>query len=205
MVILKDTQMDKINPLNRSLALVLGWFGASLTCLAFALLFLFYISSAKTVLPKNSTYQLYQALPPDLSETQDGIAYTDGRSKAIEEFFKSYNSILSSEASVFIKVADKYQLDWRLLPAISMQESNGGKRVIPNSHNPFGFGIYGTTVVKFGSWEQGIEIVGKALRENYINKGLKTPEEIMTKYTPPSVALGGPWAKGVRSFMEELR
>lgn len=185
--------------------LVLGWFGASLTCFCFTSLFLFYISTAKTVLPKTSTYQLYQALPPNLSETQDGIAYTDGRAKAIEQFFKNYNSILSTESDVFIRVADKYKLDFRLLPAIAMQESLGGKKVINNSYNPFGFGIYGTSVVKFGSWEQGIETVGKTLRENYLNKGLKTPEEIMAKYTPPSLAKGGPWAKGVRTFMEELR
>lgn len=200
----REKQMDK-KPFNGNLILVFGWYGASLSCLFFCLLFLFYISTSEIKLPKNSTYQLYQALPPTQTQTQDGIVYSDGRAKAVENFFKSYNSILGSHANLFIQTADKYHLDWKLLPSIAMQESNGGKRVINDSHNPFGFGIYGSSIVKFGSWEEGIEKVGKTLRENYLNQGLRTPEEIMAKYTPPSLAKGGTWAKGVRSFMEELR
>ncbi len=197
--------MDKLYPVSGNFNLVANWFGASLTCLAFSLTFLLYISSPKTTLPKPSTYQLYQALPQSQTQAQTGIVYSDGRAKSIENFFKDYNSVLASFSNQFIQVADKYQLDFRLLPAIAMQESNGGKRVINESHNPFGFGIYGNNVVKFSSWEEGIERVGKSLREDYLNQGLKTPEEIMAKYTPPSLAKGGSWAKGVRSFMEELR
>ncbi len=86
-----------------------------------------------------------------------------------------------------------------------MQESNGGKKVINNSFNPFGYGIYGTKVIRFNSWEEAIERVGRALREEYLNIGLKTPFQIMSKYTPPSLAKDGAWAKGVITFMEELR
>ena len=86
-----------------------------------------------------------------------------------------------------------------------MQESNGGKKVINNSYNPFGYGIYGSLVIRFKSWEEAIERVGKALREDYLDKGFKNPYEIMVKYTPPSLAKEGAWAKGVTTFMEELR
>ena len=86
-----------------------------------------------------------------------------------------------------------------------MQESNGGKKVINNSHNPFGYGIYGGLVIKFASWDESIERVGRALREDYLNQGLKNPHQIMAKYTPPSLAKNGAWAKGVTTFMEELR
>lgn len=86
-----------------------------------------------------------------------------------------------------------------------MQESNGGKKVIEGSKNPFGYGIYGGSVLSFDSFADAIGRVGKALREDYLNKGLTKPEQIMAKYTPPSLALGGPWAKGVSTFMEELR
>ena len=46
---------------------------------------------------------------------------------------------------------------------------------------------------------------GRALKEEYIDKGLKTPEQIMVKYTPPSIKTGGSWAKGISSFMFELQ
>lgn len=197
--------MDNQYPTKGSLILVASWFGASLSCLAFATTFLLYLSSSKLYIPKAVSYQLYQALPSNQTTTQEGISYSDGRVKAVEDFFKDYNSVLGTNANLFIHVADKYQLDWRLLPAIAMQESNGGKKLINNSFNPFGFGIYGSKVIKFQSWEEGIEAVARTLREDYLNQGLKTPEQIMTKYTPPSLAKGGTWAKGIRSFMEELR
>lgn len=197
--------MDTTTPKGGNFLLVASWFGTSLTCFLFSLTFLFYLSNPRVALPKNTTYQLYSALPQNQSKTQDGITSQDARAKLLENFFKDYKSSLTSETDLFVKTADKYQLDFRLLPSIAMQESNGGRRVISNSYNPFGFGIYGSKVIKFSSWEEAIETVGRALRENYLDEGLHTPEQIMTKYTPPSLAKGGAWAKGVRSFMEELR
>lgn len=182
-----------------------AWFGTSIFSLIFASLFLVYLSRPKIITPVSQNFNLYAALPTNQTEVTSEIDFIDARGKIVENFFKNYKTPLSEYASTFIQVADKYKLDYRLLPAISMQESNGGKRVINNSHNPFGYGIYGSKVTKFSSWEEAIETVGKGLRENYLDEGLVTPEQIMAKYTPPSIGLGGPWAKGVRSFMEELR
>ncbi|MCR4305822.1 MAG: glucosaminidase domain-containing protein [Candidatus Daviesbacteria bacterium] len=184
---------------------VAAWFGASATTLIFSLIFTLYISGTKIVKPEIQNFQLYAALPATEGFISDEISHADGRAKIIEDFFKGYKAPLSDASETFIEVADKYQLDYRLLPAIAMQESNGGKRVIKDSYNPFGYGIYGKLVVRFNSWEEAIERVGRALREDYLNKGLKNPTQIMAKYTPPSLAIGGTWAKGVNTFMEELR
>lgn len=181
------------------------WFATALTALIFSFVLMFYLAQVKTVSIVNQNFKLYTALPTSEIVTSESIDLGDARAKIIENFLKSYSSPLSNLASNFVKVADQYQLDYRLLPAIAMQESNGGKKVINNSHNPFGYGIYGNLVIKFSSWEEAIERVGKALREDYLDKGLRTPGQIMTKYTPPSLAKGGSWAIGVSSFMEELR
>lgn len=185
--------------------LVAAWFGAAFTTLIFLSLFLIYLSSVKIVKPSIQNFKLYAALPTSESSISDEITYADGRARIIEEFFQDHKSPLFSESLVFIQVSDKYQLDYRLLPAISMQESNGGKKVIEDSYNPFGYGIYGKLTIKFKSWDEAIERVGKALREDYLNQGLKTPYQIMAKYTPPSLSKDGAWAKGVSFFMEELR
>ncbi len=182
-----------------------AWLSTSSLTLLLSIILLIYTFQIKTILPKTNTYQLYQALPQTQTQIADQITHQDGRSRVIEAFFEGYKSQLTIYSKTFIEVADKYQLDYRLLPAIAMQESNGGRKIPKDSNNPFGFGIYGSTLVKFSSWEEGIETVGKALRENYLNHGLHTPEQIMAKYTPPSLAKGGPWAKGVTQFMEELR
>lgn len=190
---------------HTKLDLVAAWFGATTTLFIFSVLFLIYLSSVQLFIPKAQNFKLYSALPGSQVEVDGGIEYTDARAKIIENFFEKYNSILAFYASTFIAASDKYHLDYRLLPAISMQESNGGKRVIKDSYNPFGFGIYGSKALKFNSWDEGIEVVSRSLREDYLNEGLTTPERIMEKYTPPSLSKGGTWAKGVTSFMEELR
>ena len=191
----------KLNQLN----FVGAWFGVCYISLIFSVLLLIYLSTSHILTSKNSNFKLYAALPGQNIEITDQITAEDGRSLIIENYFKEQASELAALAANFVEEADKYQLDYRLLPAIAMQESNGGKRIPSGSFNPFGYGIYGSKAVHFESWEEAIEVVAKSLREDYLNQGLNTPYEIMTKYTPPSIAKGGPWAKGVTHFMEELR
>lgn len=196
--------MDKNYP-KPGAGFVMAWFGASVITLIFSLTFVFYLTHPKTVKPKIQSFKLYAALPKSGGFISDEIGQTDGRAKIIEEFFKSYKSPLASYSKNFVEVADKYNLNWRLLPAIAMQESVGGKKIIKNSYNPFGYGIYDKLVTRFNSWDEAIETVGKGLKENYLNKGLKTPYQIMTKYTPSSVSKGNAWAKAVSSFIAQLQ
>ncbi len=197
--------MDIFNP-RITMWFVATWFATATTALIFSIVFGIYLSKTIIINPEASgqNFKLYAALPRSESYITDDISRIDAKAKIIENFFKEYKSPLSAYSSTFIQVADKNQLDWRLLPSIAMQESNGGKKVVNDSYNPFGYGIYGGLVLKFNSWEEAIERVGKALREDYLNQGLKTPYQIMTKYTPPSLSADGAWAKGVSTFMEEL-
>ncbi len=196
--------MDTLKP-RITMWFVAAWFTSATTALIFSIVFSIYLSTAKIIKPTVQNFKLYAALPQSESYIADDISHADARAKIIENFFKNYKSPLSVYSTTFIQIADKYQLDWRLLPSIAMQESNGGRKVTDSSYNPFGYGIYGGSVIKFNSWDGAIERVGKALREDYLNQGLKTPYQIMTKYTPSSLSVDGAWAKGVSTFMEELR
>ncbi len=195
--------MDTVKP-QTNIWFVVAWFTTTTTALIFSVTFSIYLSAAKIVKSPSQNFQLYAALPQSESYISGDVIYADGRAKIIETFFKNYKSPLATYSNTFIQTSDKYQLDWRLLPAIAMQESNGGKKIIDNSYNPFGYGIYDGSVIKFRSWEEAIERVGKSLREDYLNQGLKTPSQIMAKYTPPSLLKDGAWATGVSIFMEEL-
>lgn len=196
--------MDNFQP-KVNIGLVGTWFAAAYTCLLFAIFLSVYTSTPKVVSPTSQKFNLFAALPESNTQVSEEITSSDGRAKIIENFFQKHNSPLVKYAQNFIDVADKYNLDYRLLPSISMQESKAGQKVIENSFNPFGYGIYGSLVTKFNSWDDAIERVGRALREDYLNKGLNTPSEIMAKYTPPSLSSGGTWAKGVSQFMTELQ
>ena len=125
----------------------------------------------------------------------------DKRVAVLKAFLRQHDSPLYDQADFIVKVSDQYELDYRLLPAIAMQESTACKAIPVNSFNCWGWGIYGTTVTRFASYQEGIDTVAKGLKTNYIDRGLKTPEEIMRKYTPSS---NGSWALGVNTFVDVL-
>lgn len=150
--------------------------------------------------PQNRQFSQSGA-PFVLGSYEAKVEYSDGRVANLKNFFRRYNSPLFSYADLIVKVSDQYQFDYRLLPAIAMQESSVCKYIPQGSHNCWGWGIYGTTVTKFGSYDEAIKTVSQGLKENYIDRGLVTVAAIMRKYTPAS---NGSWAHGVSTFFEAL-
>lgn len=125
----------------------------------------------------------------------------DIRVANLKYFFRKYGSVLYDQADFIVQMADTYKLDYRLIPAIAMQESGLCKHIYERSHNCWGWGIYGTKVTRFESYNQAIETISRGIKKNYIDKGLTTPEAIMRKYTPPS---DGSWAFGVNTFLKMI-
>lgn len=151
---------------------------------------------------KNKNYQFSTSYNTYLSEGYTAeIKSGDSRSANLKVFFRKHNSSLYDYADKIVEVSDKYQFDYRLLPAIAMQESNLCRVIPDDSHNCWGWGIYGTTVTKFDSYDEAIETVAKGIKKNYIDQGLVTASTIMKKYTPPSQ---GSWAYGVNTFLKAL-
>jgi len=130
------------------------------------------------------------------------INQEDARVEIVRQFFKRYKSPLEPFATSVVETADMYGLDFRLIPAIAMQESNLCKKAPPDSHNCWGFGIYGQKVTRFENFEEAISTVTKTLALKYKADGLDTPEEIMRRYTPRS---NGSWADSVEYFMNQLQ
>lgn len=131
--------------------------------------------------------------------TEFGLA--DSRVANLKAFFRKYNSPLYDFAEKIVEVSDKYQFDYRLLPAIAMQESNLCRIIPENSYNCWGWGIYGSIITRFNSYDEAIEKVAKGIKENYLDKGLVTASAIMKKYTPSSP---GSWSYGVNTFLKQL-
>jgi hypothetical protein len=82
------------------------------------------------------------------------------RAEAIDSFFKKRDMPLHGSGMTFVLVAEKYGLDWRLLPAISIRESSGGKAAC--GYNVFGWGSC-KLGHSFNSYEEAIESLGKNL------------------------------------------
>jgi hypothetical protein len=94
--------------------------------------------------------------------TKEVVSVEDVRkehAKAIDSFFKERNMPMRGTGMTFVLVAEKYGLDWRLLPAISIRESSGGKEAC--GYNAFGWGS--CKLHNFNSYEEAIEALGKNL------------------------------------------
>ena len=139
--------------------------------------------------------------PINQAKVSGSASLADGRAANLKAFFRKYNSPLYDYAELIVQVSDQYQFDYRLLPAIAMQESNLCRVIPDDSHNCWGWGIYGSTVMKFDSYDEAIQTIAKGIRKDYIDKGLITASSIMRKYTPPSQ---GSWAHGVNTFLKAL-
>lgn len=154
------------------------------------------------VLGVQNTVELYRALPQSSGTVSNSFSVGDSRPFLIRNYLEKYKSPLISYADYIFEMSEKYELDYGLIVAIAQCESNVCKKIPPGSYNCWGFENGDT---RFNSWEHAIERVAVTLKERYYDYGLITPDQIMPKYAPPSVDKGGPWAKCVNQFLEELR
>ncbi len=145
--------------------------------------------------------QIYAPHTVNESSVSQAIEAVDAREEIVRQYLLKYNSPLTEHAADILAAADKYELDFRLITAIAQQESNLCKIIPEGTYNCWGWGIHSQGTLGFTSFAEGIEAVSKGLRNEYINKGYLTIEQIMSKYTPMS---DGTWARGVNQFMTEM-
>lgn len=138
------------------------------------------------------------------------IRAADARSLLLKKFIERYqqDSPFLSLTDFFVKTADDYQLDFRLIPAIAMCESNLGVKIPShNSFNAWGIAVYTSEQngKKFNDWEHAIDWVGRFIREKFYNRSIMDLEEIGAIWAPPSVFKNDSWARCVEGFMDKIR
>lgn len=145
----------------------------------------------------NGIFATNRAIDPEAKILQ-------AKADAIDAYFKARNMPLLGMGMKMVQEAEKNDLDWRLLPAIAIRESTGGKfdckRV---ANNAFG---WGSCKIGFKSDEQAIETVAKNLGGNNPNTSHfydnKTTKQILRVYNPPSVV--PKYAEQVISIMNAI-
>lgn len=131
-----------------------------------------------------------------------GPLLKDMRVVKLQAFLRQYDSPLEKYSVDFIRSADKYDLDWRLVVAIAGTESTFGKHIPPGSYNAWGWGIPtgASSGVGFTSWTDGIDTVSRGLKNNYINKGATTIDQIGRIYAASPF-----WAAHVGYFLDKIQ
>jgi hypothetical protein len=131
---------------------------------------LFALTAVIILIPQKAYAQESSASSASIQLPTVAKTGVDTRVKILTSYLKQYNSPLVPYAADFVETADKYNLDWRLVTAISGVESTFGKEIPNNSYNAWGWGVYGDNVIRFKSWDDGIETVSQGLRERYMNQ-----------------------------------
>lgn len=99
------------------------------------------------------------------------------RADRLRWWFMKYDSPLVENIDDFLNVADEFNLDWRLLPALATQESGCGTTNIAENNNPFG---YGSDEIKFYSYKAAIWYVGWQLAYGEYYQGKSLEEKLYT-------------------------
>ena len=107
-----------------------------------------------------------------------GRVETDPRMVKLQKYLAQRDCPLEKYASDFIEAADANDLDWRLLPSISVIESGGGKEYINN--NVFG---WDSCRQRFPTVRAGIHIVASRLANSDLYRGKDLDDKLRT-YNP---------------------
>jgi hypothetical protein len=122
----------------------------------------------------------------------------------IDAYFAKGNMPLEGYGMKMVIEAEKHDLDYRLIPAIAVRESTGGRHACKSvSYSAFG---WGSCKISFKSYDHAIESLAEHLGGNnprtaryYDNKTVKG---ILETYNPPSVV--PTYASEVMGIMDKI-
>jgi hypothetical protein len=117
----------------------------------------------------------------------------DARLDTLRGFFAAMDCPALAASEEFLRAADAYGLDWRLLPSISFIESTGGKNL--KNNNLFG---WNSGKAEFASLSAAINGVGYRLAYSDLYRD-KSLDEILATYNPH-----GEYARKVKSVMRRI-
>ncbi len=145
------------------------------------------VTTSKIVFLQKQNTELVSSNSNKDEETEAQIL--KAQAEAIDSYYAKYNMPLKGMGMKMAIESKKNGLDWRLIPAISVIESTGGKHSCQKVTNSF-LG-WGSCKINFESKDKAVEIVAWNLGGNNPNTDHhyegKTTGEIIDTYNPPSI------------------
>lgn len=112
--------------------------------------------------------------------------------KRVKELYARWNAPMAEHAEYIVDVSHEFGIDWRLIPAISIVESSGGRYCF-KPYNAFGWGRMG-----FSGFEESIYTVTKGIAHSYQTDN---PHAIAPRYNPVTPVS---WANKVSGLMGQI-
>ena len=139
-------------------------------------------------------------------EIEKPIAPTskDVRVQKVHTYLVSKNSPLANHSEYIVEQADKNDIPWTLIVAISGKESSFGKAIQENSNNAWGIMSWDSagksSIRMFNAWEDSIqfeaELLGKSFKKDMI-------AGIQRRYCP-SFECSTTWTDDIAGFSEAV-
>lgn len=117
----------------------------------------------QNVLSLQTNKELFPLIPINEGEEDKAIKEQQLKASSIDAFYRFGDMPLEGKGLKMVQEAENNNLDWRLLAAISVIETTGGKNLCKNPsapNNPFG---WGSCKIGFKSIDEAIEVVGMNL------------------------------------------
>ncbi len=199
--------------MRRKLVLLAVWFPLTLVVLIFNLTLLSLTQYSRTIDAPLSAVPLEDGSYKIAAAAGTGkvlgasVIGADARSLLLESFLRQHDSPMTQYADLIVQKSDDKGIDFRLVVAISMCESNAGKRMPKrDSYNAWGIAVYTgqITGADFRDWPHAIDWVTTYIKEKYYDQGLIDLKDIGAKWAPPSVNTGYSWTKCVEEFQGSI-
>lgn len=190
----------------KRMIICIGWLISTTIAVGVSISTTYFLRRSQQVVLEPNVKQAYAA-PASANRSEDSLpSYTagDARPLLLAKFLEKNKSPLKPYdywGGYLTQLADQYQLDYRLMPSIAMQESNLCKVIPEGSFNCLGLGVHSRGTWGFTNFEENFAAAARVLKQDYIDKGYQTPEEIQKKYTPKS---NGSWQFAVNHFMDKI-
>ncbi len=207
----KQTTLWHHEPMARKILLVLAWYPSMLVLLLGNLMVLSTLRSLALLDAASRSER--QSQPQLLASATTGqvlsstVVADDARTLLLQSFLMQHESPLAPYADLIVGDADENGIDFRLVVAIGMCESNLGKRIpSKDSFNAWGIGVYTdrTSGAMFQSWPEAIAWVSRYIRQRYYDRGIMDLRNIGAIWAPPSVENEFSWTRCVESFQQSI-
>lgn len=113
------------------------------------------------------------------------------KAAAIDKYFADRSLPLEGYGRKMVLEAEKNDIDWRLIPAIAMRESTGGKFACKKATSKYNAWGWNSCKSGFKSWDEAIEKMAQHLGGNHEATDQyyagKNTVQILRTYNPPSV------------------
>jgi hypothetical protein len=162
------------------------------------------------LIAKAETNENKEVIQIDQEEEKSLKTQKNAELESLEKIEELSSECTLDEVSCKIKkVAQDYGVDWRLAIAISMHETGKYTSVAFNDNNNVGGNFRNGSLMVFEDLDKGIDFFISNLKNNYIDMGLDTIEEISVKYAPIGAEndpnnLNQYWVSGVTKYYKEL-